>query len=396
MSARRDIARGKVWVFRAIILLVVLGFFVLFDRIAKRGYNRLAPESGRLAVASLLDKDATSQTGYFIKHPYLYYAYKPNYEAFETRQFNSQGYRSERDYSPTPAPGVLRILTIGGSTTVSFPYAKKPSDTWSGQLETILQQRTGLHVEVINAGLHAATTADNLLHYMFRDRYLKSAIVVLHEGGNDGVTTLFDNYNPEYTHNTHGWRGSSLTPRPFERQWLRKSYLVRILYAHWLKEISLNATLGRDDLSSVTPARALENAKTNDGEGFRRNLDLLVRTIFDDGATPVIFPFVWAPEKVMRTRGQYRGYTDAFLTAFAKDRQTALDVAAAHGLTTVVLPDNAIDPGDFRDFCHVNENGEAVKAQHLADALIPLIAKLNADGRFNAPSDHPATDSTAE
>lgn len=382
MSRRRDIARGKIWVFRAITLLIVLGFLVLFDRAAKRGYARLTPESGRLAVASLLDKDATSQTGYFIAHPYLYYAYKPNYEAFGMRQFNSQGYRSERDYSPTPAPGVLRILTVGGSTTVSFPYIREPSNTWSGLLETILRERTGLQVEVINAGLHAANTADNLLHYMFRDRYLKPAIVVLHEGGNDGVTTLFDNYNPEYTHNTHGWRGSSLTPRPYERYLLRKSYAIRILYAHWLKELSLNATLGRDDLQSVSPQRALENATANQPIGFRRNLDLFVQTIKSDRAVPVIFPFVWAPENIMRTKGLYKRYADAFLVAFQKDHETALDVATQHSLATVVIPDGAIPAAEFADFCHVRPAGEAIKARYVADALMPLIETLNADGRF--------------
>lgn len=392
VPTQKAIARGKLWLFRGIVLLFVLLFLVLADRVAKRGYNRFAPESGRRAVASLLDKDETSQTGYFIEHPYLYYAYKPDYEAFGIRQFNSQGYRSEIDYSQTPAPGVLRILTVGGSTTVAFPYARRPSETWSGQLETLLKERTGLQIEVINAGLHAATTADNLLHYLFRDRYLKPAIVVLHEGGNDGVTTLFNNYNPEYTHNTHGWRGGSLTPRPFERALLRKSYIVRILYAHWLKELSLNATLGRDDLGSVTPDLALKNAEANDPEGFRRNLDLLVRNILNDDAVPVMFPFIWAPEKIMSTRGQYKGYSKALLTAFAKDRQTALDIAQAYGLTTILLPDGAIDPLDFRDFCHINVNGESVKARHVADALVPIIEKLNANGRFSAAGPSTAAD----
>lgn len=375
------ISGGRLWIFRGILLLFLVALVALAEAAARRWYERLTPESGRLAVASLLGDESAKQTGYFVQHPYLYYAYLPGYEAFGSRQFNAEGYRAVEDTTPVPAAGVLRILTIGGSTTVSFPYARYPWDTWSGQLEKLLTERTGLRVEVVNAGLHDANSADNLLHYVFRDRYLQPAIVVLHAGGNDGVSLLFDHYNPEYTHYTHGWRNTSLAPRPFERQLLR-SVLVRVGYAWWLKDASLDAVLGRDDIQSLPPKRCLKNAQANEPEGFRRNLDLLVQNILDDQAVPVIFPFVWAPESVVKDCPDYGPYCQALICAFEKDRKTAVAVAEKHGLATVLIPDGAIDPSFFVDFCHVSPDGEAVKARYVADALMPIIEKLNADGRF--------------
>ena len=371
----------KRWIFRLFLVVFALGLLALAEGLARRLYDRITPESGRAAVANLMGDDSTLQSGYFLQHPYLFYTYRPFYEAFRCRQFNARGHRGEVEVSQKPDKGVLRIMAVGGSTTVSFPYAPDPAMTWPAQLERMLRERTGLQIEVINAGLHDANSADLLLHYFFRNRYLEPDIVVMHAGGNDGVALLFDNYNPEYTHYTHGWRNTSLAPRPYERALLR-CRLLRVLYAWWLKDISLASVIGRDDIKSLTPERCLANAQAQEPEGFRRNMDLFVRAVIEDNAVPVIFPFVWAPEDIMQKASGYGAYYKALACGFRKDRQVMEEIARLHSLPIVNIPDNAIDRAMFVDFCHVNEEGEAVKARCVADVLIPVINRLNTDNRF--------------
>lgn len=366
--------------FGSILFLIAVGLLALADYVAGRLYSRITPESGRAAVASLLGDDENKQTGYFLQHPYLHYAYRPYYNVFNATQFNSRGHRGD-EVTQLPEPGVVRIMAIGGSTTVSFPFVRDPSETWSAQLEVLLREKTGLRVEVINAGLHDANSADLLLHYLFRNRYLKPDLVVMHMGGNDGIALLFDDYNPEYTHYTHGWRNTSLAPRPWERQ-LLKSNLVKVGYAWWLRQMSLAADLGRDDIRSLMPAQCLRNARAHEPEGFERNLDLLVRTVRQDKAVPVLFPFVWAPLPVCRQAPYFGSYAEALVCGFEKGRKVMESVGQKYGLATVWLPTNAIPDSAFVDFCHVNLEGETIKARCLADALIPVIQALNSDGRY--------------
>lgn len=366
--------------FGVALFLMAAGLLALVDYGAGRLYPWIAPESGRAAVASLLGDDASKQTGYYLQHPYLHYANRPYYTVFNATQFNARGHRGD-EVAQLPEPGFVRILAIGGSTTVSFPYVKYPSETWAAQLETMLREKTGLCVEVINAGLNDANSADLMLHYLFRNRYLKPDIVVMHVGGNDGVALLFDDYNPEYTHYTHGWRNTSLAPRPLERG-LLKSNLVKIGYAWWLRRMSLAADLGRDDIRSLTPEQAMRNARVHEPEGLERNLDVLVRTIMQDQAVPVMFPFIWAPLPISRQARYYGPYAEAMICGFEKDCKAMEAIGRKYGLTTVRMPSNAIPDGLFVDFCHVNLEGETIKARYVAETLVPVIAALNRDGRF--------------
>jgi lysophospholipase L1-like esterase len=369
------LSKGKLLVFRGVVLLFFVATIVAAEGLARVLYERITPASGRRAVASLRGQEA-GDTGYFVQHPYLFYAYRPGYAAFGFTQFNSLGYRG-REVARTKDPGVLRVLAVGGSTTVSFPYIPNPDDAWPAQLERILGERTGARVEVINAGLHAATSAEHLAHYTFRDRYLQPDIVVLHVGGNDGLGLHFPGYDPEYTNFIRGWRTTPLAPRPWERALLR-SRLVCVVYAYWLRSVSLEAAIGREQLTSVRPEEALRNVEFTEPEGFRRNLDLLIRTIGGDGAVPVLFPFVNAPLERMRADRVYGRYADSMLLAFEKDRNVVAEAARTHDLAIVEIPEGAIATASFRDFCHVDVAGERIKAERVAEALAPLVARWQA------------------
>ena len=366
-----SLSKRNIFIFRGVVLLLLALTLLAAEGLAGRLYERITPASGRSGVAALLGESPA--TGYFVQHPYLFYAYRPGYSAFGFTQFNANGYRG-REIPRAKDPGVLRILAVGGSTTVGFPYIPNPEDAWPAQVERLLAERTGARVEVINAGLHAATSAEHLAHYVFRDRYFNPDIVVLHVGGNDGLGLHFPGYDPEYTNFIRGWRTTPLAPRPWEQTLLR-SNLVRVAYAHWLREVSLEATIGRDVLTRIPPGEALKNVESTAPEGFRRNLDLLIRTIVADGAVPVLFPFVHAPLERMREDRAYGGYADSMLLCFRKDRQIVDEMARAYRLDLVDVPEGAIASGSFKDFCHVDLAGERIKAQQVVESLLPVVQR---------------------
>ena len=169
MSAGQSLSRGKRWIFSLFLVFFLFALLALAEFAARRLYTRIAPVSGRRAVASLLGGDEGKRTGYFVQHPYLYYAYRPGFEAFGQVQFNSHGHRGPERPVAKP-PGVFRVLALGGSTTVSFPYVTNPASAWPARLERLLLERTGAKVEVIYGGLHAATSAELLAHYSYRNR----------------------------------------------------------------------------------------------------------------------------------------------------------------------------------------------------------------------------------
>ncbi len=370
-SAGQSLSRGKRWLFSIFLAALLLCLLGLAEFAARRLYTRIAPAAGRRAVASLRGADASTRTGYFVQHPYLYYAYRPGFEALGMVQFNSHGHRGPERPVAKP-PGVFRVLALGGSTTVSFPYVPNPGSAWPAQLERLLAEKTGARVEVINGGLHAATSAELLAHYSYRNRYFDPDLVILHVGGNDGLALHFPGYDPEYTHYTHGWRNTSLTPRPLERTLLR-SALVRTLYAHWLDTLSLEATVGRETILSLTPEECLENVKAAEPTGFRRNLELLVREAAADGATTVLFPFVHAPEERMKKDRMFGAYSASLLLSYEKDYAVLRELARRDGLPYLELPAGTIPAADFKDFCHLNEEGEKLKAAFVAEALVPQV-----------------------
>jgi hypothetical protein len=150
---------------------------------------------------------------------------------------------------------------------------------------------------------------------------------------------------------------------------------VRVVYAYWLRSVSLEAAIGREVLTAISPEKARQNVEATQPEGFRRNLDLLLRTIAADGAVPVLFPFVNAPLERMRADRTYGRYADSMLLSFQKDRSVVGEAARAHGVALVELPEDAIAPASFKDFCHVDLAGERVKAQRVAEALVPLVRR---------------------
>jgi lysophospholipase L1-like esterase len=297
-----------------------------------------------------------------IPHPYLLYTNRPGFSGKGFLQIDANGYRvvprPERSSSDRPK----KVLVLGGSTTYSYPYVPDPANAWPAQLQKIL----GPGYEVINAGLSSATTAELLAGYVFRHRYLKPDIVIIHEGGNDVVPMLFDHYNAEYTHLRAA--GTRPVAGPFDRAMLRwGGWPAKLLYAHNWNLLTTVFSPAPASLAEIPRADALDRAEHAPVTGFERNLDLLVRTIIEDGGTPVLFGFVEAREALLsRNRPDLVGLEHAWKIGIERNLAVMKRIAAARHVVYVDPHEFKAEDDWFLDNCHLNETGEAAKAAFVA------------------------------
>lgn len=99
---------------------------------------------------------------------------------------NRHGLRG-RDFAHDKAPGTIRVLTMGSSSTVG--YYNRDEETYPYQLERLLQSRCGgkLAFEVINFAVPHATSSNVAAMFVAEGLRLTPDVVTFYEGRNDSV-----------------------------------------------------------------------------------------------------------------------------------------------------------------------------------------------------------------
>lgn len=329
-------------------------------------------KNGKRIVEINLGRENTVPAS-IVPHPYMLYANNPNYED-SMKQHNSRGYRGE-EFAIEKDPDVIRILTLGGSTTYGY-LNKNAKRTWPAVLQGILQQGSAKKIEVINGGQNYGTSAELLASYVFRHRYINPDIIIFHEGGNDAIPVLFPDYNAEYTHFRGHGSGSSL--RKFEKVLLH-SNIFKVFYSLWLntyETVYRAQPFSLDKLDRKEAAKRVEDDKNF--EGFKRNLELLIRLSEMDNSQMVLFGFVQAREQnLSRKRKDYIGLEKAVIQCVAKNKAIMEKLASQYGALYIEAPQDSFRDEWFIDNCHLTPAGEIVKAQVVADHIMPLILQLN-------------------
>jgi lysophospholipase L1-like esterase len=341
-------------------------------------FEPLSSASGRYAVSYLASESTPPYASLpktslprVLSHPYLLYANAPGWSDQHGPQHDDLGYRGGRG-TRTKSPGVIRILALGGSTTYGWGV-EKPEQAWPSKLERLLGD-LGHRVEVINAGLPYATSAELLAGYAFRPRYLEPDVVLVHTGGNDVGPMLFPGYEPEYTHFrvSAGW-----ARRPGEGRWLAHSHLVRLLYARWLKRAQFGAYVDQPmPFRDLDPRVALQRVRETEPTGFSRNLAALSRLAKADGAQVLLVSFVQAREDLLtRNRPDLLGLEAALVEGERKTRVALGRVSDSEGVPHLDLRSEDFEDAWFVDNCHLDVAGQARKAELIAKALTPLLAR---------------------
>jgi len=374
-------------------VLYVVFLLVVADFVVGLLYSRIAPPLGQRNIQILLgeldDDEALNEQ----PHPYLLWENTPEFISEDgIRQTNNLGYRNKEDFNFTKDPKVFRILVLGGSTTYGY-LLDGPEDAWPSQLEKMLNDALPENsdfdrIEVINGGLNYATSAELLLHYLFRDRYLDPDIVIIHTGGNDAKLLLFSDYNPDYSFFRPGWTADIHRLRTGEGFLIRHSNIAKLFYAFWLNDSAALPHINKQAKSfDLKPDYYVQNAKENEPVGFERNLDLLIRNVIGDGAKPILFPFVITSDEQFNTLSAEtaarvaftRKIREGYIIALAKDNDVMKSLSSEYRTPLITLSPDEIPTEYFLDDAHLSKEGEAIKARTVANQICQLIPDINCD-----------------
>lgn len=301
-------------------------------------------------------------------HPYRLYTRTPGYAG----QFNSLGYRNA-EFDIAKPVGTLRIVCLGGSTTDMHPYQPVRDSTWPARLERRLLLALGRPVQVINAGLPGATSAELLSAYVHQHRLLRADWVIWHEGGNDVIPALYPGYRADYTH--YRAPGVGPRPRPFERS-LLASQLFKVVYAIWLNSTPVAVAQQPAALAAISADSALARVRRVPPAGLGRNLDAFLRYTRADSARVLVVPFIQASAgRIDRTPG-FEGKGQALTEGLALNRGLMQRIAQQHGAAWADLPPDLIPDSSYMDNCHPTARGEALKAEAIATALLAQLQPL--------------------
>lgn len=160
-------------------LLLVFGVMLLALELLLRFYlERFGSEVDKARYLYTAD-DIRRPHAVYRGLPYLNYGLEPAHP-----EHNSLGFRGPEIAQPKPE-GVYRIVAIGASTTQGFGI-KHNEDTYPAQLQRILRDEYGFaQVEVINAGVPAYTSWENLVNLQFRILDLSPDLILIYQASND-------------------------------------------------------------------------------------------------------------------------------------------------------------------------------------------------------------------
>lgn len=354
-----------------VVLLEFLGYILLNN-------ESLGPKKKVLSI--ILNKKTITpgeinlfQHASISPHPYLLYQNTPNYSKNDKKEHNSLGYRSH-EVPVVKGPNVFRIIALGGSTTYAYGVPDF-RDSWPYRLQEILKDRYQgvFEVEVINAGLPYATSAELLSSWIFRHQFLEPDLVLIHAGGNDIAPLFFPDYNAEYTH----FRARGFSYKLPRSKWIKfvieRSHFFHLLTLLLVPRSNLDTVYIDQPYSflKLRPSEVDIRVKSTYPSGFYRNLNTLVRTIKSSGAKVVLASFVQASEKqIAHGRPDMAGLEKAFVLGLEKNREIMRLISGVEQIP-YLEPDQENFPDSlFVDNTHLGREGQIVKAEIFSRFLI--------------------------
>jgi lysophospholipase L1-like esterase len=318
--------------------------------------------------------------GLITPHRYLGYVLAPNLVDGPNRH-NSLGFRGDEIVVPKP-PGEFRIVCIGASTTYSL-LVRDYHTSYPALLEQELRQRGHGNVTVVNAGVPAWSSYENLINYLLRIDPLQPDLIIVKEAFADLAARLV--WPPSAF---RGDNSGAMAPQMLERQipFYESSTLIRILLVETGHALPASA-LGKSVYNQAPTSYFFEFAKqrfsltypvgifktvsiaqmleANPPTYFRRNnedLQLLARA---KGVKSVIATFPYAP-----LIGGYFG-VEGFRKGLDEHNAILRDIAAR--LSVPLFDLRAIFPEDRRywgfDGIHASAEGTVLESKMAADFL---------------------------
>ena len=346
----------------------VFGVTVLGLEFFSKIYWESLPEknSGKIAVLQMISKTGHAANQAIVAHPYSLFWNTPDYiDQDEIPQFNSLGHRSSELSSKKDDE--YRILVLGGSTTISWPYIQDKNNTWPSILGTKLQNALNLNVSIINAGLPGGTTAELMTHYHLIAKYLEPDTVILHVGGNDIGALLYPNYQTDYSHIRRSRNGKRLK-KSFRRA-LEKSYAIKVITtALFHADVYQTRPFPQSELD---PEQAYERVIQTKAIAFEGNLRSILSDSSRKGINIVLVGFLQAREEMIaKNTPILKGLEKALVAGVNKHDFIMKNLAEEYDGIFVKLEQQRFPDDWFFDNCHLNVQGEKEKARQIFNAIL--------------------------
>ncbi len=383
--------RLRLFLFRSVLLLFVLmtiefaGYAGMW--LSSRSSDFLSNKNYFRIRDMLIGNKDPEHFPRYLSLPYLGYIPYPGYRNHGEVQHNEDGYRGRR--IPLQKSNKLRVLCLGGSTTYGLGV-DSPSQTFPALIERLLNDFIphdsilSAHysgAEVINAGLEAGTSAEELQQYLFKYSYYQPDVVIVNSGVNDALLTasIPSNFQLDYTHyrriNFH------LEPLPPPARWMLRSYFfsyiaIRLFYSDFSgrrDEFSHQRDVTFPQWSNLNLDSIL-HLKQYEKYPFYNNTRRLYLHVATDSALLIALPNILnMNSEFVRQNQKYRDMAE--LNA----NLSKMLAAEVGGVWMPFSFDSIKNASWWIDDCHLNADGEKNKAEVLFPVLVrTLHQRLNA------------------
>jgi len=338
-----------------------------FDWLSNKNYFRVR--------AMLIGDKAGDQRPRYLTLPYLGYIPYPGYMKDGIVQHNDAGYRGTK--IPLRKTGKFRVLCLGGSTTYGLGV-DRPEQSYPAQLDSMLnayfRQDAVLSkkyngAEVINAGLEAGTSAEELEQYLFKYRYYAPDAVVVHSGVNDAQ--IMNNTGPDFQLDYTHYRRLQFHLEPLSqpaRFFMRSYFISFIVIRLFYENFYFSGIGGRECYTRQRGQTFVHWNEMNMDTVFKkkdyrylpyyRNTRSLYEEILKDSAALLVLP------NILNTQDAFVRGSRLYREQCAENVDMVATLAGETGGVNIPFTFDSIrNPHWWLDDCHLNANGEKNKAQ---------------------------------
>lgn len=365
---------------KGIVVFFLLLLVVFIDKVF--GFFVFKPNTPLWGIKNYIQNNTSIPL--YLPQPYLNYINHPD-RVLENgkHQINNWGFRHLNQISIPKPSNTLRILFLGGSTT--FGEVPEFNETFSAILQEQLNDtllsinRTFSHVECINAGLGAATSAELLTQYLFKCKYLNPDVVVLHTGINDALTTAaLPNYVYQPDYHTAKTIMQSLYPIQRWMKVVSHSNILSYIMIHLLYGKQLQSSFTKNDFFEYHNSYLwLENGNelkfSKAANAFYNNVSELVNAVLAKQKRMLLVTEVIDSAK-MPTQ-----LAEMMLEGIAKNKDFLIEIGKENNVPVCELKKEDFNGSLFwdNDGIHVNQEGEKLKALKIKPFLIDAITQLH-------------------
>ncbi len=316
----------------------------------------------------------------YYRHGRLGHALVRDYDYFGRIHIDREGFRGP-ELAARKAPGVLRLMAIGSSTTFD-PSVSGDAATWPARLQFWLTELwPGHQVEVINAGVPGYRVIDDLIRWETELYQYQPDLIVLYEGHNDLFGALRSGREQPGPLTTTPGEVPVVTPWG---HWLSRHSLLYSQLVARLNALQFSAS-GRRALAKREPAGQTEDEIITAGaQQFERDLTSLLAVVRTSGTRVVIPEMVDASEvgTVNEADSALRhvwSYTVPFadpetvLRGYVRYNAVLGEVAERFGATWVLTASFGLSGAQWYeagDPIHFNDRGADRMGHRMAEALL--------------------------